>query len=109
MPTPGSERAVWPQSLIVQVSGTLAEAPAFWVPRVDVTRRYQRIHGHRVSVEIDSVAHIRLLGSSRFTMTTSYEMLDGENVGGTGSVPAQPVAAAARPAGIHRSEGAGSP
>ncbi len=65
---------------LVEVSGTLAKAPAFWVPRVDLVKQYQRINGHRVNVRVESLSHVRLLGSSRFTMTTRYETIDGDAI-----------------------------
>ena len=63
-----------------EVSGTMAKAPSFWVPRVDLRKRYERVCGHRVNVRVDSVSHVRVLGESRFTMTTDYEEIDGDSV-----------------------------
>jgi len=63
---------------LVEVTGTMAKAPTFWIPRVDLMKRYARIQGHRVNVRVESVSHVRLLGASRFTMTAEYEMIDGD-------------------------------
>ena len=52
---------------------------------MDLTKRYVRVRGHRVNVDVRSVSHIRLLGLSRFSMTTEYEEIDGETVTGEGS------------------------
>ena len=65
---------------LVEVSGTMAKGPSFWIPRVDMSKRYARIQGHRVNVRVDSVSHVRLLGESRFTMTSVYERIDGEAI-----------------------------
>jgi hypothetical protein len=65
---------------LVEVSGTMAKGPSFWIPRVDMTKRYARVHGHRVDVQVDSVSQVRLLGELRFTMTTEYESIDGDSV-----------------------------
>ena len=62
---------------LLEVSGTLAKGPSFWIRRVELTKRYARIAGRRVNVEVESVSHLRLLGRSRFTMTTHYEQIDG--------------------------------
>ena len=66
---------------LVEVSGTMAKGPSFWIPRVDLSKRYARLQGHRVNVRVDSVSHVRLLGESRFTMTSVYERIDGEAIG----------------------------
>ncbi len=75
---------------LVEVSGRLAKAPDFFVPVVEVRKRYQRIHGHRVTVEVESTSHLRLLASSRFSLTTRYEAIDGDEFA---------TVAAAEPAG----------
>jgi hypothetical protein len=65
---------------LVEVAGTMARGPSFWIPRVEMTKRYARVQGHRVNVEVESVSHVRLLGRSRFTMRTSYESIEGDAV-----------------------------
>jgi len=75
---------------IVEVSGTMAKGPSFWIPRVDMVKRYARVGGHRVNVRVESVSHVRLLGESRFTMTSAYEQIEGD--------PVLPAVASAAPA-----------
>ena len=65
---------------LVEVSGTMAKGPSFWIPRVDLLKRYARIQGHRVNVRVESISHVRVLGESRFTMTSVYEQIDGEAI-----------------------------
>ncbi len=65
---------------LVEVSGTMAKGPSFWIPRIEMTKRYARVHGHRVNVRVDSTSYVRFLGPSRFTMTTEYESIDGDVV-----------------------------
>ena len=75
---------------IVEVSGTMARGPSFWIPRIDMVKRYARVKGHRVNVRVESVSHVRLLGESRFTMTSAYEQIEGDPVSTvmTGDPPA---------------------
>ena len=65
---------------LVEVAGTMAKGPSFWIPRVDLLKRYARIQGHRVNVRVESISHVRVLGESRFTMTSVYEHIDGEPI-----------------------------
>ena len=62
---------------LVQVAGRLAKSPSFWVSRVEVVRRYARIGGVRVPVQVESTAHVRLAGPSAMTMTYRYETING--------------------------------
>ncbi len=57
---------------LVRVEGRLAKSPSFWIRRVDVVRRYERIGGMRVPVRLDSVAQVRLAGTSTLAMTWEY-------------------------------------
>ncbi len=62
---------------LVRAEGRLARAPSFWVSRVEVVRHYQRIHGHRLQVRLESVADLRLFGEVRVVVDFDYEMVDG--------------------------------
>ncbi len=73
---------------LVEVSGTMAKAPSFWIPRVEMTKRYARVQGHRMNVRVDSVSHVRLLGESHFTMTTEYQSIDGDTIPPVGAASA---------------------
>jgi len=55
-----------------------------------MVKRYARVGGHRVNVRVESVSHVRLLGESRFTMTSAWEQIEGD--------PALPAVASAAPA-----------
>ena len=65
---------------LVRVEGRLAKNPSFWTKRVDVVRRYERIGGMRVPIRLDSVAQVRLAGTSTLSMTWEYETINGERV-----------------------------
>lgn len=73
---------------LVRVEGRLAKNPSFWTKRVDVVRHYHRIGGARVPTRLDSVAQVRLAGTSTLSMTWDYEMINGVHV-----APASAVAA----------------
>jgi hypothetical protein len=66
---------------LVRVEGRLAKSPSFWARRVDVVRRYDRIAGIRLPVELASVANLLVAGRSTFHMTYEYESVNGWAVG----------------------------
>jgi hypothetical protein len=65
---------------LMRVEGRLSKNPSFWTKRVDVVRRYARVNGIRVPVEMSSRAVLRIVGPSRFTMCIDYELLNGQLV-----------------------------
>lgn len=65
---------------LVRVEGSLVRRPSFWTKRVDIARRYARIAGVRVPVEMRSLAEVRLVGASTFTMTYEYATINGRVV-----------------------------
>jgi hypothetical protein len=65
---------------LLRVEGRLSKSPSFWVSRVDVTRRYARIGGVRVPVELESVAQLRLAGRSEMRIAYRYESINGLQV-----------------------------
>lgn len=65
---------------LVRVAGRLSELPSPWTTRVDVVRRYARIHGVRVPIEMASTAEVRIAGASSFSMTYHYTMINGQPV-----------------------------
>jgi hypothetical protein len=75
---------------LVRVEGRLAKNPSFWTKRVDVVRRYERLSGVRVPTRLDSVAHIRLAGTSTLSMTFEYEMVNGLDVALANAVASRP-------------------
>ncbi len=66
---------------LLHVEGTLVKRPSFWTRRVDVVRRYARIYGVRVPIEMRSTADVLIAGTSTFTMSYDYEMINGESIG----------------------------
>ena len=62
---------------LVRVEGRLAASPSFWTRQVDIVRRYSRLGGVRVPVEMRSLAKVRMVGPSSFSMTYEYAMLNG--------------------------------
>ena len=66
---------------MLQVEGTLVKRPSFWTRRVDVVRRYARVSGVRVPIEMRSTADVLIAGKSTFTMSYNYEMINGESIG----------------------------
>lgn len=76
---------------LLQVDGRLARSPSFWTRTVDVMRRYARLAGVRVPVEMTSTADVRLAGTSTFRMTYSYETINGVPVTEAGNGAARPM------------------
>jgi hypothetical protein len=62
---------------LVRVEGRMAKNPSFWTSRVYLVRRYERIGGVRVPVQLDSTAQIKIAGESRMSMAYRYEMING--------------------------------
>jgi hypothetical protein len=65
---------------LLRVQGRLAKSPSFWVSRVDVVRRYGRLHGVRVPVELETVAHVRFAGRSEMRIAYTYDSVNGHRV-----------------------------
>jgi hypothetical protein len=62
---------------LLRLEGRLSKSPSFWVSRVDVVRRYTRIRGVRVPVELESRAQVRLAGLSWMQMQYLYSSING--------------------------------
>jgi hypothetical protein len=62
---------------LVRVEGMLSKGPSFWTRKVHVTRRYARVDGVRVPVEVQSRADVMLVGHSSFSMTYKYTAING--------------------------------
>lgn len=65
----------------VEMRGRLAKSPSFWITRVDIVRKQERLAGVWVPVRVESTASIRLAGQSTFSMTYAYETINGVRVG----------------------------
>jgi hypothetical protein len=65
---------------LVRIEGTLAKSPSFWTRRVHVVRHYAQIAGNHLPVAVESTAQIRVAGSSTFTMSYTYESVNGVRI-----------------------------
>jgi len=65
---------------IVRVEGKLARGVSFWLHKIEVVRRYERLRGHRVLVGFESTAHVRFVGKIHITGDFTYERIDGDAV-----------------------------
>ena len=66
---------------LMRVEGRLSKTPSFWTRRVEIVRRYERIHGIRVPIAIESIAQVLIAGRSTFQMSYEYETINGHHVG----------------------------
>ena len=65
---------------LMSVEGKLAKNPSFWVRDVKVSRRYERVGGASLPVEITSSAQVRMFGSARLAITFQYLSVGGRPV-----------------------------
>jgi len=68
---------------LVRVEGRAVINPSFWIKRVDITKRYQRIAGCNVPVNVESIASIRFAGKATFRMSYQYASINGQSTLGT--------------------------
>ena len=66
---------------LVRIEGRLSKVPSLWTRHVEIVRRYGRIDGVHVPMEIESVAQVLIAGRSTFRMTYEYESINGQRVG----------------------------
>jgi hypothetical protein len=66
---------------LLRIEGRLSKNPSFWTRKVEIVRRYGRLAGVHVPLEIESDAQIFIAGQSTFRMTYEYETINGERVG----------------------------
>ncbi len=69
---------------LIRVEGRLSKAPSFWTRSVDIVRKYERIAGVRVPVEMRSTADVRFVGTSTFSMTYEYISINGNTIAPSG-------------------------
>jgi hypothetical protein len=69
----------------VLLQGRLAKSPSFWVRSVTIVKRYERVGGVSLPVEIESLADVKLFGKSSFSMRYNYSAVNGRGVGHTAS------------------------
>jgi hypothetical protein len=65
---------------LVRVEGRLSKSPSFWVRSVHVSRSYSPIGGIMMPVAVESTADVRIAGTSVFSMTYEYQMVDGQAI-----------------------------
>ena len=66
---------------LVRIQGRLSKNPSFWTRRVEIVRRYGRVGGVHVPLEIESTAQILIAGQSTFRMTYEYKTVNGRHIG----------------------------
>jgi hypothetical protein len=76
---------------IVLIAGSPSKSPSWWTTQVVVVRRYARIAGIRVPLEMVSRADVRIAGESTFSMVYEYESINGRAVT-QGQAAALPIA-----------------
>jgi hypothetical protein len=71
---------------LLRVEGHLAKSPSFWISRIEVVCTYDRIDGVRVPIHTESVAQVKMAGTSNFAMSYEYEQINGRRVGAPSAV-----------------------
>lgn len=66
--------------VLVRIVGRLVKNPSFWTSRVQLVRSYRRINGVVMPVTLESVAQLKLFGSSALRMTYRYFSVNDETV-----------------------------
>jgi hypothetical protein len=74
---------------LIRIEGRLAKTPSFWTNHVDIVRRYGRVEGVHVPLSIESTANLKIVGDSAFSMTYTYESVNGKHVTTTSDRPTQ--------------------
>jgi hypothetical protein len=64
----------------VRLEGRLAKSPSFWVKSVTVVKRYESIEGISLPTAIESIADIKVVGQSSFTMRYRYHEVNGQSL-----------------------------
>jgi hypothetical protein len=67
------------------LEGRLAKSPSFWVRSVTVVKKFERVGGVSLPVAIESLADVKMVGKSSFSMRYAYSAVNGRSVGHTAS------------------------
>ena len=67
------------------LEGRLVKSPSFWVRSVTVVKKFARIGGVSLPVAIESLADVKMVGKSSFSMRYTYSAVNGRSVGHTAS------------------------
>ena len=70
---------------LLRVEGKLAKNPSFWTSLVNIVRRYARIGGVRVPIATETVAKVKMIGTSKLQVFYDYESVNGRPVRLTGT------------------------
>lgn len=69
-----------PEGTLLRIEGDLVKRPSFWTKSVHLIRQYGRVDGTHVPLRLDIVAQVRLVGTSRLSMTYQYLEINGRPV-----------------------------
>jgi hypothetical protein len=69
----------------VLLEGRLAKSPSFWVKSVTVVKHYACIGGVSLPVSVESLADVKMIGQSSFSMRYRYMSVNGRSVGHSAS------------------------
>ena len=69
-----------PEGMLLRIEGDLVKRPSFWTKSVHLIRHYGRVDGTHVPLRVDFVAQVRLVGTSRLSMTYKYLEINGRPV-----------------------------
>lgn len=86
---------------LLRVEGDLVKRPSFWTKAVHLVRHYGRVQGAHVPLRLDMVAQIRLVGTSRLSMTYQYLEVNGQAVPDSASPTVVVTEAAGTRAPVH--------
>jgi hypothetical protein len=64
----------------ISLQGRLAKSPSFWVRSVTVIKHYGRFAGVALPVSIESLADVKMVGKSSFSMRYQYQEVNGRPV-----------------------------
>ena len=65
---------------LLRIEGRLAKNPSFWTSLVNIVRHYTRLNGVRVPIVTESVAKVKMVGTSRMEVRYDYESVNGRPV-----------------------------
>jgi hypothetical protein len=65
---------------LLRVEGVLSKNPSFWTSLVNVIRHYARLDGVRVPIATESIAKVKIAGTSRLNVEYEYESINGRAV-----------------------------
>ena len=74
------EMLLSPEGMLLRLEGDLVKRPSFWTKSVHLVRQYGRVEGTHVPLRLDIVSQVRLVGTSRLSMTYKYLEINGRPV-----------------------------